>query len=67
MISIIAAIGKNRELGKNNKLLWHIPEDFKWFKEKTLGHVVIMGSKTFASIGRALPGRINIVVSDKNP
>lgn len=66
MISIIAAIGKNRELGKDNKLLWHIPEDFKRFKELTSGHVVIMGRKTFESLPekfRPLPNRINFVIT----
>lgn len=63
MISIIAAIGKNRELGKNNKLLWNIPSDMKRFRTLTAGHPVIMGRKTFESIGRPLQGRTNIVVS----
>jgi len=66
MISIIAAIGKNRELGKDNKLLWHIPEDFKRFKDLTSGHVVIMGRKTYESLPkkfRPLPNRVNIVVT----
>jgi dihydrofolate reductase len=63
MLSIIAAVGKNRELGKGNKLLWHIPEDMAWFREKTMGHPVIMGRKTFASIGRPLPNRVNIVIT----
>ncbi len=63
MISIIAAIGKNRELGKNNKLLWHIPEDFKRFKTLTSDHIVIMGRKTFESIGKPLPNRTNIVIT----
>ena len=65
-VSIIAAIGKNRELGKDNKLLWHIPEDFKRFKDLTLGHVVIMGRKTYESLPekfRPLPNRTNIVVT----
>lgn len=62
-ISIIAVIGKNRELGKDNKLLWHISEDLKRFKQLTMGHPVIMGHTTFRSIGRPLPGRTNIVVS----
>jgi dihydrofolate reductase len=69
-ISIIAAIGKNRVLGKNNKLLWQIPDDLKRFKELTLGHPVIMGRKTYesilASLGKPLPGRTNIVVT-RNP
>lgn len=63
MINIIAAIGKNRELGKDNKLLWHIPEDFKRFKMLTSGHIVIMGRKTFESIGKPLSNRTNIVVT----
>lgn len=67
IISIIAAIGENRELGKNNKLLWHIPEDFKRFKEITSNHPVIMGRKTYESIGKPLPNRVNIIVTrDKN-
>ena len=60
MINIIAAIGKNRELGKDNKLLWHIPQDLKRFKLITNKHTVIMGRKTFESIGRPLPNRLNI-------
>lgn len=63
MFSIIVAIGKNREIGKGNKLLWHIPEDLKNFKEITTGKTVIMGRKTFESIGRPLPKRKNIVLS----
>jgi len=66
MISIIAAIGKNRELGKDNKLLWHIPEDFKRFKALTLNSVVIMGRKTYESLPekfRPLPDRVNIVIT----
>lgn len=67
MISIIAAIALgNRALGKDNELIYKIPEDLKRFKEKTSGHVVIMGRKTFESIGKALPNRINIVIT-KNP
>ncbi len=62
-ISMIAAIGKNRELGAGNTLLWNIPEDMQFFREKTKGKPVIMGSKTFESIGRPLPGRLNIVLS----
>ncbi len=63
IISIIAAIGDNKELGKNNKLLWHIPEDLKFFREKTRGHAVIMGRKTYKSIGHPLPNRVNIIIS----
>lgn len=62
-ISIIAAIGPKRELGKSNKLLWHIPEDMKRFKQLTSGHAVIMGQKTFESIGKLLPDRTNIILS----
>jgi|SRR5690606_19416572 len=64
MITLIAAIGRNREIGFENKLLWNIPEDMKHFKSYTMGKVLIMGRKTFASIGnRSLPGRKCIVVS----
>lgn len=63
MLSIIAVIGKNRELGKDNHLLWNIPGDLKHFREITKNHPVIMGRKTFESIGRALPGRTNYVIS----
>ena len=63
MFSIIVAVGKNREIGKGNKLLWHIPEDLKNFKEITTGKTVIMGRKNFESIGRPLPNRKNIVLS----
>lgn len=63
MISIIAAVADNRAIGKKNSLLWHISEDLKYFKKVTNGHAVIMGRKTYDSIGRPLPGRRNIVVS----
>lgn len=67
MISIIVAMGKNRVIGKKNALPWHLPADLKHFKEITKGHAVIMGKNTHQSIGRALPGRLNIVLSgDKN-
>ncbi len=64
-LSIIAAIGRNGELGKRGaeKLLWYLPEDFKHFKKTTMGRPVIMGSATFESIGKPLPGRLNIVLS----
>ncbi len=63
-ISMIAEIGEgNRVLGKENKLLWHIAEDMKFFREKTRGHPVIMGRKTFESIGKPLPNRTNIVIT----
>ena len=63
MISIIAAIGKNNELGLGNQLVFHIKEDMQFFKSTTMGHPVIMGLKTFESIGRPLPGRDNYVAS----
>lgn len=63
MINIIAAVGKNLELGKDNKLVWHIPGDLKYFKNLTEGHTVVMGRRTFESIGKALPNRKNIVIS----
>ena len=62
-ISMIAAVGKNLELGKNNDLIWHFKEDMKFFKQTTMGHPVIMGRKTFESLPKALPGRKNIVIS----
>lgn len=63
MISLIAAIGKNNELGKGNTLLWHLPADMKHFKQITTLHPVIMGRKTFESIGKPLPNRRNIVIT----
>ena len=63
MFSIIVAVGKNMEIGLNNKLLWNIPEDLKKFKEITTGKIIIMGKNTFDSIGRPLPNRRNIVLS----
>ena len=63
IISIIAAIGKNRELGIDNKLIWDIPSDLKFFRKTTSGHTVLMGRKTYESIGRTLPKRRNIVIS----
>lgn len=63
IVSIIAAIGSNRELGKDNKLLWHIPEDLARFQKITLGHPVIMGRTTFESLGKPLSCRTNIVIT----
>lgn len=63
IISLIAAVGLNNQLGGDNQMLWHIPEDFKLFKSRTMGHHMIMGRKTFESIGRPLPGRTSIVLS----
>jgi len=66
MISIIAAMGQNNGIGKNNKLLWHIPGDLKHFKEITSGNIVVMGRKTYESIGRPLPNRTNIIITKNN-
>ncbi|UXI01009.1 type 3 dihydrofolate reductase [Photobacterium sp. TY1-4] len=65
-ISMIAAMAHDRVIGKNNAMPWHLPADFAWFKQATLGKPVVMGRKTFESIGRPLPGRHNIVIS-RNP
>lgn len=59
-------MGKNREIGIDNQLLWHLPKDLKHFKELTSGHPIIMGRKTYESIGKPLPNRTNIVISRKN-
>ncbi|MCL2097201.1 MAG: dihydrofolate reductase [Bacteroidales bacterium] len=64
MLSIIVAIAKNNAIGKDNQLLWHISEDLKYFKRITSGHTVIMGWMTYQSIGRPLPNRRNIVISE---
>ena len=66
MLSIIVAKAKNNTIGKDNKLLWHISDDLKRFEELTTGHVIIMGRKTFESLGRVLPNRKHIVFS-QNP
>lgn len=63
MISLVVAIGRNRAIGKDNQLLWHLPEDLKNFKKLTMGSVLVMGRKTFESIGRPLPGRVTIVIT----
>lgn len=65
MTTIVVAMGKNNEIGSDNQLLWHLPKDLKHFKEITSGHPVIMGRKTYESIGKPLPNRTNIVVSRK--
>lgn len=62
-ISMIAAMAKNRTIGKDNLMPWHLPADFAWFKRCTLGKPIVMGRKTYESIGRPLPGRMNIVLS----
>ena len=63
MLSIIAAISENNVLGKENKLLWHLPADLKRLKSLTMGHHLIMGRKTFESLGKPLPGRPHIIIT----
>jgi dihydrofolate reductase len=63
MIALIVAIDQNNAIGKDNQLLWHLPKDLSFFKNVTSGNAIIMGRKTFESIGKALPNRRNIVIS----
>ncbi len=63
VISIVVAISENNAIGKNNQLLWHLSADLKHFKEITSGHTIVMGRKTYDSIGKPLPNRRNIVIS----
>lgn len=63
IISMIAAMANDRIIGKDNQMPWHLPADFAWFKRCTMGKPVVMGRKTYESIGRPLPGRANIVIS----
>jgi dihydrofolate reductase len=63
MITIIAAAGENNELGKDNDLVWHLPDDFKRFKQLTTGHFIIMGRKTFESFPKPLPNRTHLVIT----
>lgn len=63
LLSSIVATGLNNEIGKDNKLLWHLPADLKFFKTTTMGCPIIMGRKTYEAIGRILPGRKNIIIS----
>lgn len=70
MITIIAAAGENNELGKDNDLIWHLPDDFKRFKQLTTGHHIIMGRKTWESFPKPLPNRTHIIITrnkDYNP
>lgn len=66
IVSIVVAIAENNAIGKDNQLLWHLPADLKHFKEITSGHTIIMGRKTYESIGKPLPNRRNIVIT-RNP
>lgn len=63
MIILIAAVAENNALGKNNDLLWHLPNDFKHFKETTSGHYIVMGRKTFESFPKPLPNRTHIIIT----
>ena len=63
MIKLIAALSKNQKIGQNNQMPWHIPEDLEYFKRVTNGHPILMGRKTFESIGRPLPNRRNIILT----
>lgn len=65
MTTIVVAMGEKNEIGFENQLLWHLPKDLKHFKDLTSGHPIIMGRKTYESIGKPLPNRTNIVVSRK--
>ena len=66
IISIVVAIAENNAIGKENKLLWHLPADLRHFKEVTTGHTIIMGRKTYDSVGKPLPNRRNIVITRKS-
>lgn len=63
----IAAMALNRVIGSHGRLPWHLPEDFRWFRQTTLGHVLVMGRRTFEAIGRPLPGRETIVLTRHHP
>ena len=65
-ITLIAAIGKNKELGKDNQLIWHLKEDMRFFKEQTMNKKIIMGRKTLESLPKLLPGRTHIVLTKQN-
>jgi dihydrofolate reductase len=62
-LKAIAAMSLNRVIGANNKIPWHLPDDFKWFKKMTTGHIIVMGRKTFESIGKPLPNRTTVVLT----
>ena len=66
MITLIAAAAENNALGKNNDLLWHLPNDFKRFKQLTTNHYIIMGRKTFESFSKPLPNRTHVIISRQN-
>jgi dihydrofolate reductase len=66
LISLIVAAAEDGAIGRNNDMLWHLPDDFRWFKTKTLGHPIIMGRNTMNSLRKALPGRRNMVISSRD-
>jgi dihydrofolate reductase len=66
MITLIAAVAENNALGKDNQLLWHLPDDFKRFKNVTTGHHIIMGRKTFESFPKPLPDRTHVIITRQN-
>lgn len=66
MLTLIAAAAENNALGKNNDLLWHLPDDFKRFKQLTTGHYIIMGRKTFESFPKPLPNRTHVIITRQN-
>ncbi|GAB2531696.1 dihydrofolate reductase [Rufibacter soli] len=63
MIGLVVAMAENRVIGKDNQLIWHLPQDLKHFKQLTMGHPMIMGRKTFEAIGKPLPGRTSVIVT----
>src|SRR5476651_338755 len=65
-LTIVVAISENNAIGKNNQLLWYLPADLKHFKDITTGHTVIMGRKTYDSVGKPLPKRRNIIITRQN-
>ncbi|MFD1141901.1 dihydrofolate reductase [Larkinella insperata] len=66
LISLIAAVAEKGVIGRENDLVWHLPDDFKYFKQTTSGHPILMGRKTFESLGKPLPNRLNVVIT-RNP
>ena len=65
-ITLIAAIGKNRELGKNNDLIWHLPEDLKFFKEQTVNKPIVLGKNTLDSLPKLLPNRLHLLLTHQD-
>lgn len=63
MVSMVVAAAEDNAIGKHNDLMWRLPDDFKFFKDTTIGHPIVMGRKTFQALGRALPKRLNIVIT----